>query len=659
MPTHPIADDLREWIDQLRAAGELHEVTAEVDPHLEITEITDRTTKEGGPALLFTNVLGSKMPVLTNQFSSDHRLNMAFGVDDMDEVAAGIDALFELAKPARGLGEKLGVLGKVKGLATSVPPKYVRRAPVQEVVHTGADVDLDELPILGCWPEDGGPYVTLPLVFSKDPRTGMRNCGMYRVQKYDKNTCGMHWQIHKDAADDWRYMPADGKLEVAVAIGSDPIVTYAASCPLPKDIDEMLFAGFARGKRVEMVKCLTVDLEVPAHAEIVLEGYVSRGELRTEGPFGDHTGYYSLADEYPVLHVTAITHRTNPIYSATIVGVPPHEDKWLGKATERIFLPLLQKVQHEVVDYDLPSEGVFHGCCIVAIRKQFPGHGRKAMHAVWGTALMSLTKTVIVVDEDVDVHDYAAVAARVRETWDPLRDTMWSEGPIDVLDHAPSLMGFGGKVGLDATRKWSSEGRDAAADAAADAELVFDIEAFAIVAASFAATATSINTHDRYAVVAIDKQRAGEATELLEKLRTSNADCGLKLVIVVDSNVDVDDYAEVAFRLFGNVDPGRDARPAVRPGDALGIDATVKLRDEGYPRDWPADIVMTEAIKARVDARWAEFGIPTPGARTKPLQGLAELERRIAPTDTARGADGRGNADMVRDSTAPDTSTPS
>ena len=645
-----ISDSLGDWITKLRATGELHEITEEVSSDLEITEITDRVTKERGPALLFTNVRGSRFPVLTNQYGSDRRLALAFGVDDIDEVGARIEALFQLAQPARGIGEKLKVLGKLKNLATSVPPKYVKKAPVQEVVHLGADVDLDELPILTCWPEDGGRYVTLPLVFTKDPKTGMRNCGMYRVQQYDRNTCGMHWQIHKDAADDWRNMPASGRLEVAVVIGSDPIVTYAASSPLPKDIDEMLFAGFARGRSVEMVQCRTVDLQVPAHAEFVLEGYIQQGELRTEGPFGDHTGYYSLADEYPVFHVTAVTHRANAVYAATVVGVPDHEDKWMGKATERIFLPLLQMVQHEVVDYSLPSEGVFHGCCIVAIRKRFPAHAKKAMHAIWGTALLSLTKTVIVVDEDVDVQDYAAVAARVRETWDPFRDSLFTEGPIDVLDHAPTLMGMGGKVGIDATIKWASEGRDASAEAAVARAETVDQSAFAIFAREHDVANHRLVANAGVAVLAIDKQRPFQARELLEALQQNPlAATGLKLVVVVDAYVDVDDLHEVAFRAFGNVDAVRDAVRPGEPGAALGIDATIKLASEGYVRDWPSDIVMTETIKQLVDEKWSAYGIPTPGARTKPFQGLAEGERRIKPTDTARGAEGAGNAEMARD----------
>lgn len=448
------ARDLRDWIDLLREAGELVEVTAEVDPNLEITEITHRTVRAGGPALLFTNVRGSDMPVLMNQFGSDRRLALAFGVENISEIADRISTLIELQPPA-GLVDKVRTLGKLRSLA-SLPPNIVRSGPCQEVVFEGEAASLDILPILTCWPMDAGPFITLPLVFTADPKTGSRNCGMYRLQKFDARTTGLHWQIHKDAAADWRGMGE--RMDVAIALGTDPITTYAASAPLPKHIDEMLFAGFLQGESVDMVQCRTVDIQVPARSEIVIEGFVTRGELRTEGPFGDHTGYYSLADEYPVLHVTAVTHRRDAIYPSIIVGVPPQEDCWLGHATERIFLPLVQTTMPEIIDYALPWEGVFHGCAIVSISKKFPGHARKVMNAIWGTGLLSLTKTVIVVDEGVDVHDYSQVAFRAFANVDPARDIVLGEGPLDVLDHAPNLMGFGGKLGIDATATWTSEG---------------------------------------------------------------------------------------------------------------------------------------------------------------------------------------------------------
>jgi 4-hydroxy-3-polyprenylbenzoate decarboxylase len=446
--------DLREWIDLLRREGELHEVTAEVDPHLEITEIADRVVKQGGPALLFSRVKGSSMPVLINQFGSERRMCLALGAGSLDEVRRRIADVFELLAPPKGLSDALGAA--TTGLRTlrDSKPKVVSSGACQEV--TMAEPDLDALPIITCWPGDGGPFITLPSVITRDPQTGGRNVGMYRLQKHSRTELGLHWQVHKDAASDWR--EGAGRMEVAVALGTDPITAYAGSMPLPKHIDELAVAGVLRGERTELVKCRTVDLEVPASAEIVIEGYCERGVLRQEGPFGDHTGYYTPQEPFPVLEVTCITHRRDPIYPAIVVGVPPSEDVWLGKATERIFLPAVQMTMPEVVDYDLPFAGVFHNCCIVAIRKAYPGHARKVMHAIWGTGLLSLTKAVVVVDDWVDVHDYGQVMWQVGANIDPARDVVLSDGPLDQLDHAPAIPCIGGKIGFDATRKWESEG---------------------------------------------------------------------------------------------------------------------------------------------------------------------------------------------------------
>jgi len=447
-----ICDDLREWIDLLGREGELIEVTAEVDPYLEISEIADRVVKAGGPALLFRNVRGSSLPLLINQFGSERRMSLAFGVERLDELGEKVASVLEM-QPPQGLGDKLRALGKLKSLADS-RPRIVSSGPCQEVVLD--QPDLDRLPIPTCWPGDGGPYITLPSVFTKDPQTGGRNVGMYRLQKYDARSTGLHWQIHKDAAADWR--EGAGRMEVAISIGSDPITAYSGSCPAPKHVDEMMVAGFLRGKPVELVQCKTVDLQVPARAEIVLEGYCERGELADEGPFGDHTGYYTPAEPFPVLHLTCMTMRHDAIYPSILVGPPPAEDAWLGKATERLFLPALRATLPELVDYDLPVEGAFHNCCIVSIRKAYPGHARKVMHAVWGTGLLSLTKMVIVVDEWVDVHDYGQVAWQVGANTDPARDVELANGPLDQLDHAPSLQSLGGKLGIDATRTWPGEG---------------------------------------------------------------------------------------------------------------------------------------------------------------------------------------------------------
>ncbi len=443
--------DLRSWIDVLRREGELAEIEAEVDPNLEITEIVDRTVKAGGPALLFKNVTGSERPLLINQFGTERRMSLAFGEPSLDAVAHKLEDVLEM-QPPQGLVEKVKGLGKLKRLADSMP-KSVRSGACQELV---LEPDLDALPIQHCWPGDPAPFVTLPAVITRDPRTGTRNVGMYRMQKIDSKTTFMHWQIHKDGAADWRGM--GDRLEVAVALGCDPVTTYSASAPLPKHIDELMLAGFLRGEAVELVKCKTVDLEVPAEAEIVLEGYIEKGELALEGPFGDHTGYYSPAEPFPVFHLTQMTMRRDAIYPSIVVGVPPAEDAWLGKATERIFLPAIRMTVPEIVDYDLPVAGAFHNCVIVSIRKAFPGHAKKVMHAIWGLGMLSLTKTVVVVDEFVDVHDYEQVFFHACANVDPGRDVMVSEGPLDQLDHAAAMYCYGGKLGIDATHKLESEG---------------------------------------------------------------------------------------------------------------------------------------------------------------------------------------------------------
>jgi 4-hydroxy-3-polyprenylbenzoate decarboxylase len=445
------ADDLRSWIDQLRRERELVEIDAEVDPYLEVTEIVDRTVKSGGPALLFRNPKGSDYPLLINQFGTERRMCLAFDEPTLDAVARKLEDVLEM-QPPQGLVEKVKGLGKLKRLADSMP-KVVGRAACQEVV---VDPDLDRLPIQHCWPGDPAPFITLPAVITKDPRTGVRNVGMYRMQKIDSRTTFMHWQIHKDGAADWRGM--GDRLDVAVALGCDPVTTYAASAPLPKHIDEFMLAGFLRGDAVELVKAKTVDLEVPANAEIVLEGYVEKGELGTEGPFGDHTGYYSPAEPFPIFHLTGMTMRRDAVYPSIVVGPPPAEDAWLGKATERIFLPAVRMTVPEIVDYDLPVAGAFHNCVIVSIRKAFPGHAKKVMHAMWGLGMLSLSKSVVVVDEFVDVHDYERVFFHVCANVDPKRDVLLSEGPLDQLDHAASMYCYGGKLGIDATHKWTNEG---------------------------------------------------------------------------------------------------------------------------------------------------------------------------------------------------------
>jgi 4-hydroxy-3-polyprenylbenzoate decarboxylase len=447
-------DDLSQFVADLEAAGELRRIGVPVDPVLEITEIADRVVKRGGPALLFEHPTGYDIPVLINAFGSWRRIKMALGADP-DEVAAEIAELLK-ADPPTTLLDKVRMAPKLLRLASALP-KTVRSAPCQEVVMNPPS--LQALPILKCWPQDGGRFITLPLVFSHDPITGRRNVGMYRIQVFDDVTAGMHWQIHKVGARHYRDAERMGRrVEVAVALGGDPLVTYSATAPLPEEFDEMVFAGFLRRKPVEMVQCLTVNVQVPAGSDIVIEGYIDPEERRLEGPFGDHTGYYSLADMYPVLHVTCITHKRSPIYPATIVGRPPMEDGYLGKLTERLFLPLIRMQLPEIVDINLPVEGVFHNLAIVSIRKRYPGHAARVMHALWGLGQMSLTKIIVVVDAEVNVQDPAEVLWRVGNNIDPQRDTHFVRGPVDALDHASQFPCYGSKMGIDATRKWKEEG---------------------------------------------------------------------------------------------------------------------------------------------------------------------------------------------------------
>jgi 4-hydroxy-3-polyprenylbenzoate decarboxylase len=379
---------------------------------------------------------------------------LAFGVERLDDVAARLADVLEM-QPPEGLAAKVRGLKTLKSIADS-RPKVVRRGVSQEVVLRGDEVDLGTLPVQWAWPGDAGPFITLPAVITRDPRTGGRNVGMYRMQVLGPRTTAMHWQIHKDGRAD--YLFSEGRMEVAVALGLDPITAYSASAPLPKHIDELMVAGFLRGEPVELVQGVTVDLEVPAAAEIVLEGYIDKGELTDEGPFGDHTGFYTPAEQFPVFHLTAITMRRDAIYPSIVVGKPPQEDAWLGKATERIFLPAVKMTVPEIVDYDLPVAGAFHNLAIVSIKKAFPGHARKAMHAIWGLGMLSLTKGIVIVDEHVDVHDYAQVLFYVGANVDPKRDVVITEGPLDHLDHAPTLQFLGGKIGIDATAKGPLEG---------------------------------------------------------------------------------------------------------------------------------------------------------------------------------------------------------
>jgi 4-hydroxy-3-polyprenylbenzoate decarboxylase len=503
-------DDLRDWIQALDRAGELRRIRNEADPILEITEITDRVSKShdshgtlGGSALLFENLKGYPgQKLLINQFGSARRMRLALEVDSLDEIAERIRGFMDIKSP-QGFLDKVKMLPMLAEMGKFFP-KTVSTGPCKEVIKRD-NFSLLDFPILQCWPKDGGRFITLPCVITRDPKTGKRNVGMYRMQIYDERTAGMHWQRQKVAAEHYRdhlraaaenrvgtglspvqagQSPAadgksvavdimarssggaiqapgnrpSGRMEVAVAIGTEPALTFSAIVPAPPEVEEFIIAGFLRQKPVELVKCETVDLEVPADAEIVLEGYVNLNELRTEGPFGDHTGFYSLEDQYPVLHVTCVTHRKDPIYAATIVGKPPQEDAWMGKAVERIFLPLMKLTIPELVDINLPVQGVFHNLMLVSIRKSYPGQARKVMNAIWSLGQAMFTKCIVVVDEDVDVQNIADVTLKALNNIDPERDIQFTLGPVDSLDHASRLPDYGSKMGIDATRKWSSEG---------------------------------------------------------------------------------------------------------------------------------------------------------------------------------------------------------
>ena len=453
-------NNLSEFIALLESHDELKRITTEVDRNLEITEITDRCVKSNGPALMFENVTGFSEPVVTNLFGTHHRMAMALGVDDINDLGEKVESILGLVKnPPTSIMDKLKALKEVS-LFARTQPNTVKSAPCQEIVLQGDSANLEIFPHLKCWPLDAGHFMTMPLVISKDPTTHRRNVGIYRMQVYGPKSAGLHWQTHKGGTAHMRtgeYLGIE-QMEVAIALGADPCTMWSGSLPLPPDMDEFAVSGVIRQKAVKLVKAKTVDLEVPAEAEIIIEGYVVPGEYRTEGPFGDHTGFYSSADQYPVMHVTAITRRVDAIYPTTVVGRPPMEDFYMGKATERIMLPALKMVIPEIVDVTMPAEGIFHNLLIVSIRKEYPGHARKVMHALWGVGLLMLAKVIIVVDHDVDIHNPSEVAWRVAGNLNPESDVVFTEGPLDDLDYSSPVSKYGSKIGIDATSKSQLDG---------------------------------------------------------------------------------------------------------------------------------------------------------------------------------------------------------
>jgi len=602
-------NSLRDFLARLEGEGELIKIKEKVSPILEITEIIDRFCKShnGGKAILFENVDGSDpqlnnsgtgVPVLINAFGSKKRMAMALGVDNIEEIARDIQELIEL-KPPQNLIEKIKFLPRLFEIS-HYPPKLISgKAPCHEVVLTDDEIDLFKFPILKCWPLDGGRFITLPAVFTKSLKSGKRNVGMYRMQVYDKKTTGMHWHIHKDGASHYdEYKKAGKKMELAVVIGTDPVVTYSATAPLPYGVDELLFAGMIRKKGIELVKCKTINMEVPATAEIVLEGYVEPDELKEEGPFGDHTGYYSLKGDYPVFHITAITHRKNPIYFTTIVGKPPMEDCYMGKATERIFLPMLKALNPEIVDIDLPWEGVFHNCVIVSMKKRYPMHARKLMTSLWGSGQMSFSKMLLTVDEAIDVHNYKEVVLNLLNNLDIERDIYISEGTLDVLDHSAPNYIYGSKVGIDATER--IEGETQRQEARRKGQWSVNSEQLKEKIPDILDINIPLkDVKNRVIFISIKKDKPYHARIVAEKLfKLTNGVNSISIAVILDEDVNIKDISTVIWKLFNNVDPKRDFYFI---NGRLSIDATKKLKEEGHPREWPPEIVMDEEIKKRID----------------------------------------------------------
>lgn len=607
--------NLQHFIQTLEEAGELIRIKEYVNPELEITEITDRISKQYGPALLFENT-GYDFPVLINSMGNYKRMCMALGVENMDEISKEIEGLFKmLTGPKDNLLDKLKMLPKLGQISSWMPKVVSGKGECQEVVMKNPD--MTKLPVLKCWPEDGGPFVTLPVIHTKDPLTGIRNVGMYRMQVFGPDLTGMHWHKHKVSARHYNeYKKLGQKMPVAVALGGDPVYTYAATAPLPDGIDEYMLAGFLRKKKVELVQCLTQDIQVPADADIIIEGYVDPEEdWIWEGPFGDHTGYYSLADWYPRFHVTCITHRKNAVYPATIVGIPPQEDAWIGKATERIFLaPIKMTMIPEIIDMVLPMEGVFHNLVIVKIKKDYAGQALKVMNSMWGAGQMMFTKMIVVVDGDVDIHNNLEVAKYISENVDPQQDIIYTSGPMDVLDHSCSKSSFGGKMGIDATKKHPEELR-------ADASIANKIKAIENKE-KIKSTFTEIKDINdsllslgvSLVVVSIEKNRKGHIKEIIEQLFALEEFKNVKVIIYLEHTIDISDLADAVWRFSNNVDPKRDSYTVEAVDDQsishVGFDGTRKTKElDGFSRDWPNILANTPEVIEKVDAMWSKLGL--------------------------------------------------
>ncbi|MGR6087444.1 MAG: menaquinone biosynthesis decarboxylase [Arcticibacter sp.] len=609
--------DQAHFIKTLEDAGELVRIKEYVNPHLEITEITDRISKQYGPALLFENT-GYDFPVLINSMGTEKRMAMALGVEKLDDLAHQIEGLFKtFTSPKNSFIDKLKVLPQLGEVASWMPKKISGKGACQQVVMKNPDIT--QLPVLKCWPEDGGPFVTLPVIQTQDPITGIRNVGLYRMQVFGPTLTGMHWHRHKVSARHFNeYKKLGKKMPVVVTIGGDPAYAYSGTAPLPDGVDEFMLAGFIRKKRVELVQCITQDMQVPADVDFVIEGYVDPEEdFILEGPFGDHTGYYSLADYYPRFHVTAITHRRDAVYTATIVGIPPQEDAWIGKATERIFLaPIKMTMVPEIVDMVLPVEGVFHNLVIVKIRKEYPGQALKVMNSLWGAGQMMFTKMMVVVDGDVNIHDNVEVARYIGAHVHPAHDIIFSQGPTDVLDHSCSVMAYGGKMGIDATSKLPEElvGRteDFSNNTKPDVNDV--LKSFSEV------KEMNISLMDigvPLVFASIEKNRKGHVREMANRLLERADFSGVKVLIFLEHTLDVSDIADAVWRFSNNVDPRRDH---VIVGDRIAFDGTRKTKEhDGFTRDWPNILASDEETINRVDAIWDKLGlglmIPSPSRK--------------------------------------------
>ncbi len=622
--------NLQHFIEVLEEAGELVRIKEYVNPKLEITEVTDRISKDYGPALLFENT-GYDFSVLINSMGSEKRMALALGVEKLDDIAGEIEKLFKtLTGPKNSFIDKLKMLPQLGEIASWMPKKISGRGACQEVIMK--DPDVTKIPVLTCWPEDGGPFITLPVIQTKDPLTGIRNVGLYRMQVFEPKMTAMHWHRHKVSARHFNeYKKLGQRMPVVVTIGGDPAYTYSGTAPLPDGVDEFMLAGFIRKKKVEMVQCLTIDMQVPTDVDFVIEGYIDPAEeLIWEGPFGDHTGYYSLADYYPRFHITAITHRKNPVYLATIVGIPPQEDAFIGKATERIFIaPIKMTAVQEIVDMVLPVEGVFHNLVIVKIKKDYPGQALKVMNALWGAGQMMFTKMMVVVDGDVNIHNNLEVANYISANVDPVRDFTFSQGPTDVLDHSCSRMAFGGKMGIDATKKFIEETNPAVAEVIINtADLknkIPQIEALVKVYPELTAVNTRLLDLGLPLVfVAIEKNRKGHVKELAAKLISDKSFAMVKVLIFLEHTMDISDIADAVWRFSNNVDPKRDhfQFEPEHPGEVSHIvfDGTRKTKElDGFDRDWPNILVSDDQTIQRIDEIWDKLNlgkfIPSPSLK--------------------------------------------